>query len=780
MSTITYFLVCLFFVFFPHATAESTKANKQTKLVCRENSRDCDLVNRWFIKGTAAGNAGDFYDNRDRGHSMLRLNSYPQLSAVTYTEKEKAEKFDFGGQKKILPHVTIGNSSTSSNVRTYGSQPRAMYYTWSKGLKFLYTQYRKNNLYVYPEHRDYDEGHNGRPGYGDLYPTNTPYLIISQGSSGSDQVFVRSFVKTLAAFRPDTKEILIKTGLLMPTLQMIFRSANKDIRHLKEYLTGKAHPTVFRGSMINSEKMVQKAHSIRLDNIPPMIQLKVIRENYTLPGVDYFEADVSEKLADTPAVIARVFRGKGYAKRLVVSAEESFDINKRPLTYHWVVLRGDSDKINMDIRDDGAVADIMVSYHPRHPVSSGSDMESNRVDIGVFVRNGTWYSAPGFITVFFLDNEARTYDTNHRLVDICYDAVDTEIGYSTSDPRRFINKGYNIFDWNALFDTILSKRDEFPFILFKEQLSDAYMNVISKAAASFKQTQERDMKLDQQLKTLKSSQKKLRENMVNIQKKLDNAEAAYKLNPTTATKIPVDRAKEEHANALEDRKKLGQEMKHIRIEINNVNTQYKDIFLSKPKDFQWNIKKNVETVLNRLKNETNIYFNHQDTVDALADASSKENKRRFINARKKLENYGLLKKEETKRVKLNLIQQVEASRDSVLTECENNLIQEFNVIMMNEVLFPHFLKRKPTKNFVDFRLTAPKTWRDVYHYDNGGNTTGWTRYDDGSISEYTPGGNLVFEKDKSGRVLKARKVNYILDKKAKRLEVSPRDEVILY
>ncbi|MFH1516213.1 MAG: hypothetical protein ABIG42_12230, partial [bacterium] len=609
----------------------------------------------------------------------------------------------------------------------------------------------------------------------------TPYLTISQGSSGSDQVFVRSFVKTLAAFRPDTKEMLIKTGLLMPTLQMIFRSTNKSIRHLKEYLTGKAHPTVFRGSMINPEKMVQKAHSIRVDDIPPMIQLKVLKEGYTLPGADYFEADVSEKLADTPAVIARIFRGKDFAKRLVVSAEESFDINKRPLTYHWVVLQGDSDKINMDIRDDGAVADIMVSYHPRHPVSSGSDMESNRVDIGVFVHSGTWYSAPGFITVFFLDNEARTYDTNHRLVDIGYDAVNTEIGYSTSDPRRFINKDYDIFDWNALFDIILSKRDKFPFILFKEQLSDADMNFISEASASFKQTHEREMKLDQQLKTLKSSQKKLRENIVNIQKKLDNAEAAYRLNPNPATKIPVDRAKETHANALEDIKKLDQEMNHIRNEIKKVNSQYKDIFLSKPKGFQWNIKEFVEAVLNRIKNDPNLYINHQEAVDALTDASSEENKRRFINAMKKLENYGLLKRGDTKRFKLNLIQRVEASGDSVLTEYEKNLVQEFNLIMMNQVLFPHFLKRKPTRNFVDFRLTAPKTWRDVYHYDNGGNTTGWTRYDDdGSISEYTPGGNLVIEKDELGRVLKARKVNYIFDKKTKRLEVSPGDEVVPY
>ncbi len=42
-------------------------------------------------------------------------------------------------------------------------------------------------------------------GYGDLYPTNTPYLIISQGSSGSDQPFMRAIPFTLAASAPRSR-----------------------------------------------------------------------------------------------------------------------------------------------------------------------------------------------------------------------------------------------------------------------------------------------------------------------------------------------------------------------------------------------------------------------------------------------------------------------------------------------------------------------------------------------------------------------------------------------
>ena len=90
----------------------------------------------------------------------------------------------------------------------------AAYYTQRFGLVFLHDGYTKNNLYIYPEHHDHDPGHNGifvlpsgarEEGYGDLYPTNTPYLIISQGSSYTDLPFMRMMPSVLAAFRPEVK-----------------------------------------------------------------------------------------------------------------------------------------------------------------------------------------------------------------------------------------------------------------------------------------------------------------------------------------------------------------------------------------------------------------------------------------------------------------------------------------------------------------------------------------------------------------------------------------------
>ena len=53
-----------------------------TKPVCTGTGKACDLLNEWFGRGKAAGNIGDWYDNRDRGHSRIRTGNYPQLAVV--------------------------------------------------------------------------------------------------------------------------------------------------------------------------------------------------------------------------------------------------------------------------------------------------------------------------------------------------------------------------------------------------------------------------------------------------------------------------------------------------------------------------------------------------------------------------------------------------------------------------------------------------------------------------------------------------------------------------
>src|SRR5204862_1240909 len=108
----------------------------------------------------------------------------------------------------------------------------------------------------------------------------------------------------LAAFRPEVKKKLTETGLLMPTIQMLFRSTNKHLKDPKEYLTGKAHPSVFEGSWVDELAMVEKAHALELKALPPMVQLRVLEEEKAVNGLDYFDRNSSEVIGYTPACIA--------------------------------------------------------------------------------------------------------------------------------------------------------------------------------------------------------------------------------------------------------------------------------------------------------------------------------------------------------------------------------------------------------------------------------------------------------------------------------------------
>lgn len=391
-----------------------------------------DLLREWFAAGTAAGHRGDFYDNHDGDHSNMDFAAFPQLSRIEFGDDVKKRNMHTGLQTAFFYNgVTLGNSSTAMVSGPYWrSQPR-LALTNPRTAGLLFAQYTTNHIYFYPEHRDHDPGHNGQGGgYGDVYAMNTPYVIISQGSSGSDRVFMNAVAATLAAFQPEVKAALTKSGLLMPTVQMIFRSSNKTVTKPADYLTGAAHPTVFDGKHLDELKMVKLAHEITKEKLPPIAGIRVVEEDRGVVGQDYFDAGEREALFDTPCAIARVVRSTKYVKRMVISAEASKDLNGRELTYHWSVLRGKSGEIKINkLNEAGSIVELLVPYHERMPIAGGSDMASNRVDIGAFVHNGAYYSPPAIISLFYLDNEHRIYDEKKRIAVMDYAHTQKSLNY---------------------------------------------------------------------------------------------------------------------------------------------------------------------------------------------------------------------------------------------------------------------------------------------------------------------------------------------------------------
>jgi hypothetical protein len=626
-----------------------------------------DLLRLWWKEGTAAGNVGDFYDNRDGSHSDLDMNPYPQLQKIQYTKEDIKQRRHWAAQRVILPHVVFGNSSTSAPFHLGGSNSR-LYYTAPAGLAFLHQQYTRNNIYIYPEHRDHDPGHNGaNDGFGDAFPTNTPYLITSQGSSGSDQPFMRALPFTLAAFRPEVKKKLIEAGLLMPTVQMILRASNRHLKEPAEYLTGKAHPSVFEGSWVDDLKMIQQAHDIRLEDIPPMVQLKVVEEDHPVVGRDFFETGGTEKLADTPCVIARILRGKAQKRRIIVSAEESRDVNKKPLKYHWVVLRGDAKRIHITtVNPEGSRAEIVVGYHERRPIAPGSAMESNRVDIGVFVHNGKYYSAPGFVTFFSLDHEARTYDDKGRIV---------EIGCGMGEA------GLRVTNWPKFLDAAASSsaaaRRLLPF-------SAEERAALGKAAAKLRELEAAKLKPPEKDKAIRAV--------------LDQ--------PLGGKKASVRRS----------------------------------------------VEQSLEELLHRVGLTDDLAGLHSQ-ADAAGKAAEEAARRRLLA-------FGVLK---DPKLTIYSLRFEGVSPKGTLTPYEKLLVDQFHASLVSALGFPGMVTPSFQVNYVDPRLSAPRTWRDVYRYDAAGNYLGWTRYTAEGKTDFNPDGLTILKKDALGRCLEGRTVRYVRD-----------------
>ena len=69
---------------------------------------------------------------------------------------------------------------------------------------------------------------------------------------------------------------------------------------------------------------------------------------------------------------------------------------------------------------DNSEVEIIVPYQESRPIEPGSDTFSTRVDIGAFVHNGSFYSAPAFVSLYSPRNEVRTYNEQGNIESVEY------------------------------------------------------------------------------------------------------------------------------------------------------------------------------------------------------------------------------------------------------------------------------------------------------------------------------------------------------------------------
>ena len=160
---------------------------------------------------------------------------------------------------------------------------------------------------------------------------------------------------------------------------------------------------------LNLARMVSLANSIRAEDIPPQVRIRMVEEDLGTEGVDYFGAGLCEQLFDTPAAIARIWRSRAGTRTMTVSAEETADPNGRPLSFEWRLLQGDPARVRITPAEDGRSARIEMDWHEPFAISEDNPIRTSRVDIGVFANNGVHDSAPAILSMDFPSHETRVY-----------------------------------------------------------------------------------------------------------------------------------------------------------------------------------------------------------------------------------------------------------------------------------------------------------------------------------------------------------------------------------
>lgn len=379
-----------------------------------------DLLRTWMREGSASGFAGLLYANRDNGTQPLDVARYPGLLRLAYSPDMVSRNLHIGlpnslfmvdGGQALLP--VIGHSSMGYlNSPYWRSQPRAVCgdprQTALQSVFLL-----GNQLHLYPAYADYSAKG------GDLFPANTPYWLAVAGDNNAEQPFLAAALEALAALRPETRAELCRTGLLMPTLQRLFRASQRTVKGRGEYLSGLAHPPVFEAANLDAERLVRMAHDLTTNDILPIVVLSLRRETAAVPDRDYFDAVRSEQLFDSPMAVARVFRGAARTRTFEVAAH-----CRRPdAALRWVLLQGDPSRVWITpCPTNDRLATITVAHHEPFltPTGAGKRLRTSRVDVGVFAETPAGLSLPSFFSVSFLGNERRTYAGDGRILSIDY------------------------------------------------------------------------------------------------------------------------------------------------------------------------------------------------------------------------------------------------------------------------------------------------------------------------------------------------------------------------
>ncbi len=401
-----------------------------------------ELIVPWIKEGSAAGLSGFLYVNRDQDRASGRYEGFPGLTPVVYGEEAVAKKVELGlanglfaGAVGAIP--TIGNSVFAvTRSPFWRSLPRFLH-TDAAAFAVSARLAMVNQLYVYDATLDYSPRMQG-----DLLIGQNPIVFLSgdllnmqkPDAVKAQTALTELLLATVAAMPRPTQEAMLRKGLLVPTLQMLLR---KHTLGAVDYFTAEAHPTVFDPKKIDGKALIEAAHTLTPEELPPFFQLAVVSETMPRQQIDFFDLVKGEGVVDSPVNVLRIWRGPGYTRTITLEAK----LATEKVSYRWFVVNGDAEKIRLKpLTSNQALMKIEVDWHGTYTNRDG--LPTRRVDVAcVAVKENGTVSAPAFYSLRSLNNEVRTYDSKtKRLLSINY--MPSPSGLRYEDPLLTAQKNW--------------------------------------------------------------------------------------------------------------------------------------------------------------------------------------------------------------------------------------------------------------------------------------------------------------------------------------------------
>ena len=352
-----------------------------------------DCVAALVAAGQAAGYAGLSYHDMDNGHAVADTSAMPGIETQVNQAYVGTDPWH-GDPARIV----VANQSQAYNYSDgWVSIPR------NGSIATIGMLWEQSKLFLWPEHRDH--------GYVDYYAWQTPTLVLSQGSSGTELDEVAKLLHILAALPADARAALHDAHALMAAVTMLHRRAR--VATDLDYIGAAAQPPAFTDADVARDG-VQLAASVRRDELPPVARLGVesaaIPAEWTAAG--FMQQEMGPHALMWAAATAPATAPPGTVS-VVIDLTASTDANARPLYFFARVVRGDPAHVRVTQLDAArfqidaewpAEVTEMVNAQPR---------ASRRATVAFYAHNGLWLSAPSFVAIFGGTPLAHAPDANN-------------------------------------------------------------------------------------------------------------------------------------------------------------------------------------------------------------------------------------------------------------------------------------------------------------------------------------------------------------------------------